>query len=378
MESEKVPVRNVDGVEVDALNPVAPVAHATVTVGSATAAPTDGVTAATAVALAAVTAGVANITISSAKNKRGPGRPKTRLDTPYLPSMGIVTKPMREGNILEMVYNKPMMFRKMFTLLNNFNVQSLRVTFMDTGIEFAGIGHYEKEVIQLTMYGKALTAYYVKNPQMVRYVYLPDIDRITKTINKSHNSVSLVIREEEERSRMHLIFHVTEYDADLPIPIKFSTQPEKAIPDIKNDDAYPVKFEIDSPQFKSIINSFDSGLGADVISIKKIGLTPLILVPMKDKSELSEGMSFKDPTKINLRSAVPADDIFSASVKIAYFRALASANIGSRVDIWADKFDPISFTTMVDRVIITEKKGEDNVTSEVHVARIKLFIETEK
>lgn len=332
MEPERVPVKNQDGVDVNALAPV------------------------------------------NAENKRGPGRPRTRLDTPYIPSVGIVPEPLNAGNIVEIVYNKPMIFRKMFALLKNFGLETIKVNFTEAGVEFSGIGHYETEIIQLSMNGKALTRYYVRAP-MAKYIYLPDIDKVTKTINKSHNMVSLVIREDEERSKMHMIFHIPEYDADLPSPIKFQPQPEKAIPEIKDDLAYPIKFEIDSAQFKSIINSFDSGLGADVMSIKKIGESPLFLLPQKDGNKLSEGMSFKNNTKINLRSAIAADDIFSTSVKISYFRALSSANISKNIEIAADKFEPISFTTYVDKTVVKER---DDLSTEMYVSRIKLFITTEK
>lgn len=346
MEAERVPVKNQEGVEVNALAPVAPVGAA---------APAE----------------------VNTKNKRGPGRPKTRLDTPYLPSVGIVAQPMKEGNIVEIVYNKPMVFRKMFALLKNFGLETVKVNFTETQVEFSGLGHYLTETVQLTMYGKALIEYYVKAP-ITKYIYLPDIDKVTKTINKRHNMVSLVIREEEERSKMHMIFHIPEYDADLSSPIKFAPQPEKAIPDIKDDTAYPIKFEIDSAQFKSIINSFDNGLSADVMSIKKIGESPLFLLPQKDGQKLSEGISFKNNTKINLQSAITADDIFSTSVKIPYFRALSSANISQNIEIAADKFEPISFTSHIDKTVVKENAGENAVSTDMYVSRIKLFITTEQ
>lgn len=362
METERVAVKNQDGVDIDATRP-------TVVAAIAPAAPIPAPVATVAVAADDTDA-------SSTKSKRRPGRPKTRLDTPYLPSVGIVKAPMKAGNIMEMVYNKPMLFRKMFALMNNFRVLTVRIAFTETGIEFTGNGHYEQELIQLTIQGKALTEYYIKEP-MVRHAYLPDIDKITKTIGKSHNSVSIVIREEEERSRMHMIFHVPEYDADLPAQVKFSIPPQNPISEMKDDSAYPIRFEIDSAQFKSIINSFDNGLGANVMSVKKIGENALHLVPQKDGEKLSDGMSFKNNTKINLRSTIAAEDIFSSSVCIAYFRPLSAANISEKVIISADKFEPMTFTTFIDNVVAKEP-GEDGMSIETHVARIKLLIKTEK
>jgi hypothetical protein len=89
-------------------------------------------------------------------------------------------------------------------------------------------------------------------------------------------------------------------------------------------------------------------------------------------------MPFKNPEKIKLKSEVGPEDIFSTSAKILYFKPLALANIGDKIEIAADKYGPISFTTWIDKRIVRTNVGEEILTNEAYAARLKLFVETEK
>lgn len=354
MENNIIPVKTQEGVEVNAINPEA---------------------------VAAANPASSDLSHSGAaakpKSKRGPGRPKTRTDTPQFMTEGIVSEPTMNNHLVEMVYGNPMIFRKIFALLKNFNIKDLNIEFTESTIEFMGVGHYTKETIQLTIFGEALTRYYVKE-NIKRTVSLPDIEKKTKTINKGHDKISLLVRDDDFRSTMYMILHVFQYDVDLPLPITFKQNTEDKVSVAKSDENYPIRFEFDSSQFKSIITSFDSGLSADTMVIKKVGDQPMFIIPQKAEKPLSDGMPFKNPQKIKLQSTVAPEDIFSTSVKILYFKALASANIGDKIEIAADKFGPISFTTWIDKRNVTKKVGDEILTNEGYAARLKLFVETEK
>ena len=366
-----VPVRNKDGVEINAIDPQ-PVGATGDTAENAT----GDATGDTAENATGPKKKGKKPAPAKPKGKRGPGRPKTRVETPNFPTEGVIGTPHFDDSIIEMVYGQPMIFRKIFALLKSFNIPTLKLDFTDDKIMISGLGHYKKERANVIIEGKTLIRYFCSK-NITRHMELDEMDKKTKTINKSHGTVSLIIKEEDERSTMHMALYMTAYNTDLPMKIPFRLNANEGNTPEQNDEDYPICFEMESSHFKSMITSFISGIGADTMTIKKVGNEPLTIIPQSADKALSDGLFFKNPQKINLKSTIPPDTIFSASVKILYFKPLAMANIGDKIEIRADSFKPMSFTTWIDKTNYPDELNGEKIISTGYTSIFKLFVEIE-
>lgn len=292
------------------------------------------------------TTGTADETISSdVDNRKKPGRPRKKAPVVSIETRGIIAAPVNEGDIVELVYGNPSLFKKILQMLKAFEVGEIEMCFDPEGLNIYAVDHLNKSNIYVSIAGKYMNLYYCKQPLRI-CVKRNSMDKVFGSIGQNHYKITFILKE-DYRSTMYMIVKDLEYDNDDSYEVDVVFRPENIMPEVQDNDAdYPVKFMISSKHFKSRIGSIRKLSGT--LTIQKCGDQPLQFTFDKAQRVNWTGV-YHDPGKINLQANIPPNDIFNVSVSIDYIKPFSTSIIGDDVYIAADKRKKMSFMTHIDK-----------------------------
>jgi hypothetical protein len=282
------------------------------------------------------------------EKKKKPGRPrKTPLQEP-LERKGVSNIALNDDNCVEMIYDTPSVFKRIFALFKSMAVKEICMEFKENTIDIITTDHLKKSHIKVVIKCDKINHYYCKEP-IKSYLNPKNMEKIIQVLDKKYTSISLVLKTITSRSILNIIFKndikIDEYrEIDL-------IQSSNTLFDISfNTDNYPIKFVLPSKYFKKFIN--DTSSFSDTLTINKIGLTPLTFAyTSKDKTVKSKHI-VKSPKSIGLVSLISDDDIFSSSIQIDYIKPLSGSLLSDYVSIAADTHKNMIFTIDVDNKTI--------------------------
>jgi hypothetical protein len=302
----------------------------------------------------------------AAKCKKRPGRPRKKTITAPFEVKGVVDQPTAPENVVEVVYENPRIFKKLFTLYKSYVVDDLIIDFAAETISMITKSHTGKTISFATFNCKLLNHYYCKAAKRicVRRECLSDI---FKSLDKVHCKITFLLKEEFQKSILYIIIKDCEMDNEQNYEVELIEKFDNTIPNSIDDENYPLKFELPSKNFKKIIADI-SNL-SNMLTVQKRGEEPLEFTYEQAK-KINMTLVFKNHDKIKLRSAVDPGDILSASVMIPYIKPFSNSNIGDNVLISVDRYGPMSFMTELDRKKID---NSDGTVTEGYVCVVKLF-----
>jgi intracellular sulfur oxidation DsrE/DsrF family protein len=295
--------------------------------------------------------------------KKKPGRPKKKVVTMPIEVHGIVDAPVNAGDVLEMVYSNPSMFKKLFHLLKQFEVSEVEMVFDPAGMKIITKDHLGKSNIYAFINGACMNLYYCR--ELIRICIQRDnLANVLGPLDKNNYKLTFLLKEENYRSMMYVIVKDMEYDSTETFEIPAGFKPNTADPaePLDDDTDYPLKFTLSSKHFKNQINKIRAL--SSTFTIQKTGLAPLQFTFEHAKKVNWNGV-YDNSDRINLRSAIGAEDILTVSVAIDYMKPFSNSNIGEEVQIAVDKHKRISFSTSLD------KKGGGGV--DLYACRVQLF-----
>lgn len=286
--------------------------------------------------------------VQPAEPKKKPGRPKKAVESVVVEMKGIVDKPINAdvGFILELVHDRPAMFKKVFSQFKQFEVSEIEMNFDPQGLKIFTKDHLQKSDIDTTVNGNFISRYYCQRPIRV-CINRENMAKVLGALSRSIYKITFVLREEDYRKAMYVITYdlLLGFETTYVIDVKY--KPEEHIGAVAaNDDTnYPIKFQMPSKQFKSLINHYRSM--SPTLIIQKNGEGPLEFTCEK-ATGVNWSAACGSADKIKLISTLPPDDIFSVSIFIDYFKPFADATIGDNVIIACDKHKRMSFMTQLD------------------------------
>lgn len=296
--------------------------------------------------------------------KKKPGRPKKKVATAPIEVYGIIDKPVYSEDIVELVYGNPSLFKKLLQLYKQFDVSEIDMSFNKEGVDIFCMDHLKKSNIYTFIDGKCMNLYYCREPLHIR-VTQDNLDSVLGTLGKTHYKITFRLKEDNFRSMMYIIVKDIEYNNDdtydVPIVHKPDIQASLA-PVLDNDTDYPLKFKISAKHLKFKINTIKKS--SKHFIIQKVGNGPIQFTYNEAQKVGFTGV-YNDQEKMDIKSTILHDDIFSVSVNISYVKPFSNSNIGEEVIIAADNEKKISFTTCLDKKDIG------------HACRIKIFTEIE-
>lgn len=276
--------------------------------------------------------------------KKKPGRPRKKPIKKPLKRNGISENPLNKENCVEMIYDMPSVFKRIFTLFKSMAVKEICMEFKEKTIDILTTDHLKKSHIKVVIKCDKINHYYCKEP-IKSYLNPKNMEKIIQVLDKNYMSIAFVLKTLTNRSILNIIFKndikIDEYrEIDL---IQASNTAYNVSFDSTN---YPIKFVLPGKYFKKFINDISSF--SDTLTINKIGSSALTFsYTSKDKTVKSKHI-VQSPESIKLVSLVSDDDIFSSSVQIDYIKPLSSSLLSDFVSISADTHKNMIFQVDVD------------------------------
>lgn len=291
--------------------------------------------------------------------KKKPGRPKKKLLVEPIDIQGIVTKPVKTNDCIELVYSNPSLFKKLFQMYKSFEVSEIEIVFYPDKMLLYTTDHLGKSNIYVNIEGKHMNLYYCGKTTHI-IIKRENLERILGTLGKTNYKISIQIHE-DNKTTMYITINDYEYNSEDIYDIDvILVQNDNAIPTM-TDETYPLQFKFNSKHFKNKINNIRKS--SPVFTIQKYGDDPLQITYDKSQKGTNWTGVYNDKEKMELKCDITPDDVFNVSVVIDYIRPFSNSNIGDDVYIKVDKHDKISFMTPLD------KKGDD------YAAYVKIFTE---
>lgn len=296
--------------------------------------------------------------------KKKPGRPPKAKPLILTEIKGIIDAPVTEGDKVNLTYNNPMMFKKLFRLFKMFSMSEVSFQFNRDSIQLNNTDHLCASRSYTYINGNKMNAYYCKDPIVV-HVKRIDIENILKIMNKDNYEITILVNE-EYRSRIYIIIKDSQYKTQTFHAVPTIYKGDNIINnDVEDDDSdYPIKFTVSSKYLKTRVNHIFTQ--SKIFTIEQNGQMGLLqFTHPQNISNRIPGEIFTDPNEIGLKSMIGPNDIFSINIIINYIRPFTNSIIGENVHIAAHSSKRIAFTTYMD-----EKNNAGNIE---WTCRVKIF-----
>lgn len=298
--------------------------------------------------------------------KKKPGRPKKEIIKNSLPKLGIVNEPSNASilnsrliNVFEILYDNPIMFKKVFALFKAMSVGDIRIKLEKTFIKMYAIDHTKTNEIYIKIHSDKINRYYTSKT-LEFGLNKSNIYKIMQTINKNHSKIYWFTNINDERSKIKIGVSMDDIE-DETIYTVDQDQLEEYDWAIENEllleSNYSISFNLPFKYFKKKI--CDSKLLGQIIKIEKNGADgPLRLSYNFNKGGGDQNTYFKNSAKINLKSKVGPGEIFSTSVYLEKIKPLASTLIADNIHIATTLDKKIIFTILLDH---DEKSNKEKI-----------------
>jgi hypothetical protein len=285
--------------------------------------------------------------------KKRPGRPrKTPLRQPR-PREGIVDQPKDEENFIEFLYDKPLIFKKLYQYFKLMAVDKIQMIFRSSAIILWSEDHHKKSKMRIKINASKVNHYYCseeldigmtcKNPELI----MSTIDKtytsilFLSKIGYTQKDMCVMLTDETEIDQLHKIELIGEYNKMINEPMFL-------------DDDYTIKFELTGRYFKKMIS--DIRTFSDQITIRQDGVDkPLIFEYQKADKKIKSYHIVRNKKNIKFTSKLKGDETFRVSFKIDYVKSASSALLSENITIYAHESKPLMFAMRMDNETVELK-----------------------
>ena len=133
-----------------------------------------------------------------------PGRPKKKITNKNdTLTKGLLEEPNHNDNIMELIYNDPKVFKKIFSMLKGYFVDNLLINFKKDHIFIITKDHTKKTIIKIVIDCNKTVEYYCKFDFeiCIKREYL---EKIFSTVDKNHSKIILFSKEISYQSNLEI------------------------------------------------------------------------------------------------------------------------------------------------------------------------------
>jgi hypothetical protein len=285
--------------------------------------------------------------------KKKPGRPRKVPLKELKPRNGIVELPKDETNYIEFLYDKPLIFKKIWQYFKLMSADKIQFIFRKQEIILWCEDHHKKSKMRININANNINHYYCsdeldigmtcKNPELI----MNTIDKtyncilLLSKVNFTQNDMRIILNNEIEIDESHRIELIGDYD-------KINNEEQFL------DDDYTIKFELPGKYFKKMIS--DIRAFSDQITIRQDGPDePLIFEYMKIDKKIKSYHIVRNNNIIKFKSNLKQDDNFRVSFKIDYVKPISAALLSENIIIYAHENKPLIFSVSMDKNTIDLK-----------------------
>lgn len=323
---------------------------------------------------AAVTAvDTTNTAEVTAETRKKPGRPRKENTDNCSERNGIVQTPLNSSNVFELVYDNPILFKKIFALFKAADINDLTIIFSREYMRILVKDEESGNLICVNIRPQFMNRYYLheKYDRIETLVKREGFEKTFRRVNKSSNEVMFFIGAEDISSIINVRIsnkssgQIKENEIEVyqrtteTIPI-FPEDFEEVLNIINKDstvalnseeneirrhiidnhgpitlEKYKLQFTLFSKILKSMVDEIHNSKNS-TFEISKYGRNnePLT-ISSTGINKFKTSYIYSNPSIINLRSNLPDrdDNIFSISLSVDKVRQFTNNIIGDTVDI---------------------------------------------
>lgn len=280
------------------------------------------------------------------QNKKRPGRPRKNPIREPKPRNGIVSQPTDTSNYMEFLYDKPILFKKLWQYFKLMAVDKIQIIFRKEEIIMWGEDHHKKSKMRVRIDANKINHYYCqeeldigmncRNPELV----MTKIDKTYSSllflskVGYTQKDLRTILKNDIEIDESHKIELIGEYQ-------KIEGE------NMFLDEDYPIKFELPGRYFKKMIS--DIRAFSDQITIRQDSYDePLIFEYTTQDKKINSENIVRNSKLIKFSSSIKEDDTFRTSFKIDYVKPISSALLSENVTIYAHEKKPLMFIVKMD------------------------------
>lgn len=304
--------------------------------------------------------------------KRGPGRPPNKKKEAKLVRSGIVKKPSNAGSMqeytVEIVYDNPIMFKKIFGLFKAYNVIQIDVMFDFDRTYMYAMNHHNTVSLMVEILGNKMNSYYVAAPLYVSFD-TKSFHNIFKGIGKNYNQISFTSETTFQYSSIQMSFkrdnHVSVYIIELNAPNDDSANRRASIlKSVNQYTSYPMAFDINFKELKDKITEYSHitkkiniGLYKDhsKLDSNKQPLTCVEFTCLDASGKINNHSVCTDPDSMSLITKRNDLSIFIAPIWINNIEPLAGSLISDKIRFYVDGYMDMIFITELDLDVSAKK-----------------------
>jgi hypothetical protein len=297
-------------------------------------------------------------------HKKKPGRPrKTPLREPK-PRNGIVKESKDDSNFIEFLYDKPLIFKKLWQYFKLMAVEKIQIIFRKNEVILWSEDHHKKSTMRVKIDVTKINHYFCEDELDIG-ILCKNPELIMCTIDKTYTSILLLAKKNFIQKDIRIILN-NEIEIDESHRIELIGEYDKINNEKKfTDDDYTIKFTLPGRYFKKMIS--DIKAFSDQITIRQDGPDePLIFEYIKNDKKIKSYHIVRNNKTIDFTSKLAEDESFRVGFKIDYVRPISSSLLSENITIYAHENKPLMFSIMMDKdtvelKILTEIIDDRNI-----------------
>lgn len=296
-----------------------------------------------------------------AEPKKRPGRPRKKPLRPLVDCAGVAAGPKQSENIVEFVFNKPLIYKKVFTLFKAANAKELMFVFDKSEVRVYTSDHREK-VHFMVVFDCSKIVHYHCAEKTVATINAEHIEMINQILDKNNIMVSIISKKVSFRESIIFVFqNEMKIDTVCEIMLINPTINQQCSPadfEVKN---HEVSWEWPSAYLKKTIS--DMNVFTDTFTAVKNGSGNLTFPYKTDDGQIRLRNVTKDPALSKLHATTADNDIFSVAALIEYIKPISATILAATIRIYADRAKRMIFASDLDDESIIVRAAVSIVTT---------------
>jgi len=274
------------------------------------------------------------------------GRPPTKNTKPAKPKPstkkeGIVVTPSHAEHTMELLHDDPDLFKSIFTLFHKYGSPHLSIAFYPTYVRFFSASHNEQATIIVDVRGEDISHYYCKAFMQVN-IDDQQIAVAMGAIRSGHSQFVMLMGDPKLDPKLVVVLTYYKSKRTDQITLYPMGQVKDQVGIDLTDADYPIKFALDTSEFKELLTDISSI--SNTLTIQKTGNDPLS-ISTKCENKIARLSSYVDEKEIGLVSTVLPTQTFQSSISIENVKPLIASNIGEVISVSAHIEKGIIFRT---------------------------------
>lgn len=285
---------------------------------------------------------------------RGPGRPRKNPRRTPITRKGISPTPFEKNNIIELMYDQPMIFKKIFQFFKLLAAAQLQMIFRKDEVIIYTEDHHNYSRIRVRIDVSKINHYYCSGEIEIG-IASRDMELIFNKIDKEYTSIVMSI-DSSMRNRSIMVMFENDIKINEIHCVDLIAQYNK----LNNEAAFTyenhmIKLECPSKYFRKTITEI-KGLSKTLAISQENRLSPLIFEYITENRKIQSQHVITDQSRITLHSSLALPRSSKNTV------ASDARDTSFRIDINIDHIAPIAKSQIDDKIIVQIDEDCDFMT----------------